>query len=132
MGVQLLSNWTFKKRLWHQILSIYSHELNYIGASTCFMSLGQSSGNWNLICFQLLWEIKTNWTIQTTLGLIKCEGQNWGVKLRGTLVTNHKYTGCIRFFYSKQFIPMFIIINQNIFRGWFYRISYRLIIMRSI
>ena len=24
---------------------IYSHELNYIGATTCFMSLGQSSGN---------------------------------------------------------------------------------------
>ena len=28
---------------------IYSHELNYIGATTCFMSLGQSSGNWFLI-----------------------------------------------------------------------------------
>ena len=41
--------------------------------------------NWNLICFQLLWEIKTNWTIQTTLGLIKCEGQNWGVKFRGKI-----------------------------------------------
>ena len=37
--------------------------------------------NWNLIWFQLLWEIITNWTIQTSLGLIKCEGQNLGVKL---------------------------------------------------
>jgi hypothetical protein len=27
------------------LLLIYSHELNYIGATTCFMSLGQSSGN---------------------------------------------------------------------------------------
>ena len=39
--------------------------------------------NWNLICLQLLWEIKTNWTIQTTLGLIKYEGQNWGAKIEG-------------------------------------------------
>ena len=39
--------------------------------------------NWNLICFQLVWEIKTNWTIQTTLGLIKYEGQNWGGKIEG-------------------------------------------------
>ena len=39
--------------------------------------------NWNLICFQLVWEIKTNWTIQTTLGLIKYEGQNWGEKIEG-------------------------------------------------
>ena len=36
-----------------------------------------------MFCFQLLWEIKTNWTIQTTLGLIKYEGQNWGAKIEG-------------------------------------------------
>ena len=28
---------------------IYSHELNYIDATTCFMSQGQSSGNWTEI-----------------------------------------------------------------------------------
>ena len=44
--------------------------------------------NWNLICFQLLWGIKTIWTVQTTLGLKlmgKIEGQNWGAKLRSKI-----------------------------------------------
>ena len=66
-----------------KLVHIYSHELNYIGATTCRTIIRQL--NWNLICFQLLWEIKTNWTIQTTLGLIKYEGQNWGAKLRGKI-----------------------------------------------
>ena len=72
--------------LWSRIqyfsFFIYSHELNYIGATTCFII---RQLNWNLICFQLLWEIKTNWTIQTTLGLIEYEGQNWGAKLRSKI-----------------------------------------------
>ena len=41
--------------------------------------------NWNLICFQLLWKIKTNLTIHATLGLIKYEGQTWGAKLRSKI-----------------------------------------------